>query len=304
MGKVIVVANQKGGVAKTTTAVNLAACLGRNGYSVLLIDLDPQGNATSGIGANKEELPKGIYEVLIEKETLPGVVVPTSAARVSAAPAQMALVGAELELVYAVRRESRLRDALSKNDHKNQYDFVIIDTPPSLGLLTVNAFTAADSVLIPMQCEYFALEGLAQLFKTIQLVKQKANPALAIEGVIFSMVDPRANLTVQVMEEVRKNLGDRVYETVIPRNVRLAEAPSFGKSILDYDVTSKGAEAYDKLAKEFLKRNGKTPAAASVDQTRVAEPPMANEAPNLDPSRAAPPEAAPQPQTAAESQRS
>lgn len=256
MGKVIVVANQKGGVAKTTTAVNLASYVGHFGKTVLLIDLDPQANATSGIGVNKEEVSKGIYDVLIEKETLESAIVTTPSQNVSICPSSLALVGAEVELVYAVRRDTRLRDALYKNELKNRYDFVIIDTPPSLGLLTLNAFTAADSVLVPMQCEYYALEGLAQLYKTIQLVKQKTNPALVIEGLLFSMVDSRANLTVQVMDEVRKSLGEKVYDATIPRNVRLAEAPSFGKPILAYDKSSRGAEAYEKLAREFLKRNG------------------------------------------------
>jgi chromosome partitioning protein len=258
MSKTVVIANQKGGVAKTTTAVNLSAFLGSFGKTVLLIDLDPQGNATSGIGLNRDDIQKGIYEVLIEKETLESTVLPSPSQGVSLCPAQLALVGAEVELVYGVRRESRLQQALNKNDYKSRYDFIIIDTPPSLGLLTLNAFTAADSVLIPMQCEYYALEGLAQLYKTVQLVKQKLNPSLSIEGLLFSMVDPRVNLTVQVMDEVRKNLKEKVYESTIPRNVRLAEAPSFGKSILEYDRTSKGAEAYEKLAKEFLARQEPT----------------------------------------------
>jgi chromosome partitioning protein len=172
-------------------------------------------------------------------------------------------VGAEVELVNSVRRETRIQQALSKNDYRNRYDFVIIDTPPSLGLLTINAMTAADSVLIPMQCEYYALEGLAQLYKTVQLVRQKTNPALVIEGLVFSMVDARTNLTLQVMEEVKKMLKDAVYETQIPRNIRLAEAPSFGKPILTYDKSSKGAEAYERLAKEFLKRNGVEVSASS-----------------------------------------
>jgi chromosome partitioning protein len=273
MGKVIVVANQKGGVAKTTTAVNLAAFLGSYGKSVLLIDMDPQANATSGIGLVREEIQKGIYEVLIEKETLENTILPSPATGVSVCPAQLSLVGAEVELVYGVRRESRLRQALDKNEFKNRYDFIFIDTPPSLGLLTLNAFTAADSVLIPMQCEYYALEGLAQLYKTIQLVKQKTNPSLSIEGLLFSMVDPRVNLTLQVMEEVRKSLKDKVYESTIPRNVRLAEAPSFGKSILAYDKTSKGAEAYEKLAKEFLARNSQaTPTALVPAEAAPAQP--------------------------------
>lgn len=277
MSKTVVIANQKGGVAKTTTAVNLAAFLGSFGKSVLLIDLDPQANATSGIGLAREEIQKGIYEVLIEKETLESTILPSPASGVDVCPAQLSLVGAEVELVYAVRRESRLKQAIDKNELKNKYDFIIIDTPPSLGLLTLNAFTAADSVLIPMQCEYYALEGLAQLYKTVQLVKQKTNPALSIEGLLFSMVDPRVNLTLQVMDEVRKNLKDKVYETTIPRNVRLAEAPSFGKSILAYDKTSKGAEAYEKLAREFLSRNSGTSPVPPTDAPPQAVEPTAAE---------------------------
>src|ERR1019366_7729096 len=222
--KIMVIANQKGGVAKTTTAVNLAAFLGDMGKKVLLIDLDPQANATSGIGINKEEVSKSIYNALIGNEPIESIILVSPTKGVSVAPASLALVGAEVELVNSDRRELRLADSLSKIVSINQYDFVIIDTPPSLGLLTLNAFTAAQSVLIPMQCEYYALEGLAQLYKTIQLVRQNTNPSLHIEGLLFSMVDPRANLTSQVMQEVKNILKDKVYDTVIPRNVRLAEA--------------------------------------------------------------------------------
>jgi chromosome partitioning protein len=255
MVKRLVVANQKGGVAKTTTAVNLAASLGQSGKKVLLIDLDPQANATSGIGIDKSKVGKSIYDVLIGQGDVEAVILETPTQNVHLIPANLALVGAEIELVHSPRREFRLADSTIKNDSINRYDFVIIDTPPSLGLLTINALTAAESVLIPMQCEYYALEGLAQLYQTIQLVRQKSNPNLSIEGLVFSMVDTRANLTVQVMDEVKKILKDKVYETVIPRNVRLAEAPSFGKPISDYDKHSRGAEAYERLAKEFLKRN-------------------------------------------------
>jgi chromosome partitioning protein len=263
--KTIVVANQKGGVAKTTTTVNLAAFLGDMGKKVLLIDLDPQANATSGIGINKEEVKTSIYDALIGNEAIESVILKTPAKGVWVAPANLALVGAEVELVNSTQRDQRLAKSLIKITSTNEYDFVIIDTPPSLGLLTLNAFTAAQSVIIPMQCEYYALEGLAQLYKTIQLVKQKTNPQLHIEGLLFSMVDPRANLTLQVMQEVRNILKDKVYDTVIPRNVRLAEAPSFGKSILAYDRHSKGAEAYEKLAKEFLTRyEGASQSASAV----------------------------------------
>jgi chromosome partitioning protein len=265
MVKSLVVANQKGGVAKTTTAVNLAAYLGQFGKKVLLIDLDPQANATSGIGLDKSKVEKSIYDPLIGLGDLEAIVQDTPTPNVRLAPANLALVGAEIELVHAPRREFRLADVL-KNDSINQYDFIIIDTPPSLGLLTVNAFTAAHSVLIPMQCEYYALEGLAQLYKTIQLVRQKSNPSLHIEGLVFSMVDMRANLTVQVMDEVKKILKDKVYNTVIPRNIRLAEAPSFGKPIVSYDKHSKGAEAYEHLAKEFLARNAPPPVIEHIPQ--------------------------------------
>jgi len=257
--KKLVIANQKGGVAKTTTSVNLASYIGSMGKKVLLIDLDPQGNATSGLGIDKDNLEKGIYDAIVGQASLAEIIKESPSANVWVAPANISLVGAEIELVGAEHRESHLLNAINKNESINQYDFVIMDTPPSLGLLTVNAFTAADSVLIPMQCEYYALEGLAQLYKTIQFVRQKSNPNLAIEGLVFSMVDPRANLTVQVMNEVKKILKDKVYETVIPRNVRLAEAPSFGKPILLYDKTSRGAEAYEKLAIEFLARSNPSP---------------------------------------------
>ncbi len=269
--KIIVIANQKGGVAKTTTVVNLASYLGLAGKQVLLIDLDPQANATSGIGIDKSKVEKSIYDVLIGKGEIEGVVLPTPETNVSLVPANLALVGAEVELVHAPRREFRLADSIFKNDSINRYDYAIIDTPPSLGLLTINAFTAAESVLIPMQCEYYALEGLAQLYKTIQLVRQNSNPALRIEGLVFSMVDMRANLTVQVMEEVKKILKDKVYETVVPRNIRLAEAPSFGKAIASYDKHSKGAEAYLRLANEFLQRNSPTGSAEPLTPTHVIQ---------------------------------
>ena len=272
MPKRIVVANQKGGVAKTTTAVNLAAFLGQLGKQVLLIDLDPQANATSGIGIDKSTVHKSIYDVLIGQGDVEAVIVKTPSPNVHLIPATLALVGAEVELVHAERRELRLADAINKNESINRYDFVIIDTPPSLGLLTINALTAAESVLIPMQCEYFALEGLAQLYHTVQLVRKKSNPALHIEGLVFAMVDARANLTVQVMNEVKNILKDKVYETVIPRNVRLAEAPSFGKAIADYDKHSKGAEAYENLAKEFLKRNEAPPAPVTPTPQEVTAP--------------------------------
>ena len=262
--KILVIANQKGGVAKTTTAVNLSAYLGEMGKKVLLIDLDPQANATSGIGINKEEVKKSIYNAIIGNDNIDSIIIQSPTKGVWVAPANLALVGAEVELVNTEHRESKLAEAIKDIISINQYEYIIIDTPPSLGLLTLNAFTVAHSVLIPMQCEYYALEGLAQLYKTIQLVRQKTNPGLYIEGLLFSMVDPRVNLTMQVMQEVKNILKDKVYETVIPRNIRLAEAPSFGKSILDYDKHSKGAQAYEQLAKEFLTRSERASQSANA----------------------------------------
>lgn len=262
--KILAIANQKGGVAKTTTAVNLAAYLGLAGQRTLLIDLDPQANASSGLGIDRATVTQSVYDALIGGAAAGTLVRETTSSNVWVLPASLSLVGAEVELVSAERREYRLKESISQITSKIQFDYVIIDTPPSLGLLTINALAAADSVLIPMQCEYYALEGLAQLYKTIQLVKQKTNPSLYIEGLLFSMVDLRSNLTVQVMNEVKKILKDKVYESVIPRNIRLAEAPGFGKSILSYDKHSKGAEAYEKLAEEFLKRNAPVPAAPAA----------------------------------------
>jgi len=276
MVKILAVANQKGGVAKTTTSLNLSAYLGSLGKKVLLIDLDPQANATSGIGINKESVNRSIYNTLIDRSPIETILLVSPSEGVSVVPANLSLVGAEVELVNVDHRETRLQESICENGFKNRYDFIIIDTPPSLGLLTINALTAAESVLIPMQCEYYALEGLAQLYKTIQLVRQKTNPSLHIEGLLFSMVDLRSNLTVQVMQEVKKLLKDKVYETVIPRNIRLAEAPGFGKSILAYDKNSKGAEAYEKLAKEFLSRhdalqNEKNEAPSLVSEQKMEE---------------------------------
>lgn len=264
--KTLAIANQKGGVAKTTTAVNLSAYLGSFDKRVLLVDLDPQANATSGVGIDKTTVAESVYDSIIGGRSADELVKETPTKNVFVLPANLALVGAEVELVTSDRREIRLRESIQQIAAKSNFDFIIIDTPPSLGLLTINALTAADSVLIPMQCEYYALEGLAQLYKTIQLVKQSTNPNLYIEGLLFSMVDLRSNLTIQVMDEVKKILKDKVYESVIPRNIRLAEAPGFGKPILTYDKQSKGAEAYEKLAQEFLKRN------TSVEEPAAAAP--------------------------------
>ncbi len=276
--KIVAIANQKGGVAKTTTSVNLTAYLGKLGRQVLLVDLDPQANATSGLGVNKEEVERSVYDVLIGNESLDSIIVRTFHPNVDVAPANLSLVGAEVELVALDRRDLKLKEAL-KNVSKKQYDYIVIDTPPSLGLLTINALTASQTVLIPMQCEYYALEGLAQLYKTIQLVRRNANPSLAIEGLVFSMVDPRSNLTVQVMAEVKKFLKEKVYDTVIPRNIRLAEAPGFGKSILAYDKNSKGAEAYEKLAKEFLSRSESLSPPAVPPESTAPTIPMGEQRP-------------------------
>ena len=250
MGHVIAVANQKGGVGKTTTTINLSAALAYEGQSVLLIDSDAQGNATSGLGLNKAEVPYDIYDVLINDVPLKETVCPSSRERVSVVPATVQLAGAEVELTNMSHREERLKRALV--DLRDAYDYIFIDCPPSLGHLTINAFTAADAVLIPVQSEYYALEGLSQLLNTIQLVQKHFNPTLRIEGVLMTMFDARTNLSNEVVGEVRKYFGERVYETLIPRNVRLSEAPSHGLSIIDYDMKSRGAEVYLQLAKEVM----------------------------------------------------
>jgi len=250
MGRVIAIASQKGGVGKTTTAINLGACLAQEGRRVLLLDIDPQGNATSGLGANGNDRPTTIYEALIGQLDIREAAIPTALANLDLIPAGQRLSGAEVELVGVMARETRLRTCLGPV--RQEYDYVLIDGPPSLGLLTVNALTAADSVLIPLQCEYLALEGLTQLIAAIRLVQDHLNPALRIEGVLLTMYDARLNLSQQVAEEARKFFAERVYKTVIPRNVRLSEAPSFGKPIVLYDPHSTGAESYRELAREVL----------------------------------------------------
>ena len=255
MGSVIALANQKGGVGKTTTSVNLGACLADQGQHVLLIDLDPQGNATSGLGVEKREIEKSVYDVLINDEPLKNVIRHSSHPGLDIAPTTIALSGAEVELTNLMARETRLKDAFGHV--KYQYDFILIDCPPSLGLLTINAFTACNSILIPVQSEYYALEGLSQLLNTIKLVQKHFNPNLKIEGVLLTMYDKRTNLGQQVNAEVKKFFGDQVYQTVIPRNVRLSEAPSHGLAIIDYDQRSTGARVYKELAKEVLANNGK-----------------------------------------------
>lgn len=250
MGKIIAVANQKGGVGKTTTSVNLSTILAKKGKKVVLLDADPQGNATSGLGVEKK-VEKSLYDVLINEEPVKNTLKDTIEKNLKICPSNMNLAGAEVELVSQMSREHRLKEQLEKI--KDDYDYIFIDCPPSLGLITLNSFTAADSVLIPVQCEYYALEGLGQLINTINLVKKHLNKSLEIEGAILTMYDIRTNLSNQVVKEVKKYFDDKVYKTVIPRNVRLSEAPSFGMPITVYDPKSKGAKSYEKLAKEFLK---------------------------------------------------
>lgn len=255
MGVVIALANQKGGVGKTTTSVNLGACLADAKKKVLLIDLDPQGNATSGLGIDKRKLENSVYDVLINDVALEDVIMPSSHPGLDIVPATIELSGAEVELTSMMARETRLKDAFGQV--RDKYDFILIDCPPSLGLLTINAFTATDSILIPVQSEYYALEGLSQLMNTIQLVRKHFNRNLAVEGVLLTMFDRRTNLGQEVNAEVKKVFGGKVYQTVIPRNVRLSEAPSHGLAIVDYDKRSTGAQEYQQLAKEVLAAHGK-----------------------------------------------
>ncbi len=251
MAKIIAVANQKGGVGKTTTSVNLAACLAAKQQKVLLVDCDPQGNASSGYGIEKSALDQTIYQVLIDNVAVKTVIQPTEF-KVDVLPANIELAGAEVELVAAISRETRLKRAL--DTVKVAYDYIIIDCPPSLGLLTLNSLAAADSVLMPIQCEFYALEGVSQLMNTIELVRNNLNPSLEIEGVVMTMYDSRTKLAEQVVAEVRENFGDVVYKTMIPRTVRLSEAPSYGQPIIYYDKRSKGADVYRNLAEEVIAR--------------------------------------------------
>lgn len=250
MVKVIAIANQKGGVGKTTTAVNLAACLAELGKKILLIDIDPQGNSTSGLGFNKGTINRCVYDALVNDVPLESIVVQTEIANLKLLPATIQLAGAEIELVSMMSREGKLKRALDKA--KFAYDYVLIDCPPSLGLLTINSLTAANSVLVPIQCEFYALEGLTQLMNTISLVQKNLNPVLTLEGVVLTMFDARTNLSIQVVDEVKNHFRHKVYQTIIPRNVRLSEAPSHGQPVIKYDPKSKGTEVYFDLAREVI----------------------------------------------------
>lgn len=255
MGKIIAIVNQKGGVGKTTSAVNLAAAVGAAGYKVLLVDIDPQGNATSGFGVNKRQLQKSSYDCIINGTPASEVILQTEFENVWIMPSSMNLAGAELELIDIPHREAKLKTILAPA--KDVYDFIFMDCPPSLGLITLNALCAADTFLVPIQCEFYALEGLSQLMSTVRQVKRLYNTMLDIEGVLLTMYDGRLNLTQQVVEEVKKFFPKKVFATAIPRTVRLSEAPSFGQPVLYYDRTSKGTIAYNELAAEFLANNGK-----------------------------------------------
>jgi chromosome partitioning protein len=253
MGRVIAVANQKGGVGKTTTTINLGASLADADKKVLLVDSDAQGNATSGLGVSKGEVEMDIYDVLINEVPIKEVIVESSRENMDVLPASIQLAGAEVELSNMDHRETRLKTALK--DIRDDYDYILIDCPPSLGHLTINAFTASDSVMIPVQCEYYALEGLSQLLNTVRLVQKHFNTNLKIEGVLLTMLDRRTNLGYEVVDEVKKYFHEKVYDTIIPRNIRLSEAPSYGLSIVDYDRQSIGAKTYQDLAKEVLSQN-------------------------------------------------
>jgi len=250
MGRVIAVANQKGGVAKTTTAVNLGACLAFRGKKVLVVDIDPQGNASSGLGVDRLTVKGCIYDVLINGVPIEQIIVETKIKNLHVVPATIRLAGAEIELVSAISREIKLKKAIAPI--RENYDFILIDCPPSLGLLTLNALTAADKILIPIQCEYYALEGLGQLMNTIKLIKKHLNPHLELEGVVLTMFDARTNLSIQVVDEVKQYFKNKVFKTIIPRNVRLSEAPSHGEPVITYDPKSRGAEVYNELAGEII----------------------------------------------------
>lgn len=255
MAEIISVANQKGGVGKTTTTINLSASIAVDGYRVLIIDIDPQGNATSGVGVEKASVDQDIYNVLIDEVPIAETIHQTDTKNLDIVPATLQLAGAEMELTSMIARETRLKDALEAI--KNQYDFIFIDCPPSLGQLSINAFTASDSILIPVQSEYYAMEGLSQLLNTIRLVQKHFNKDLGIEGVLLTMLDARTNLGASVVQEVQSYFSKKVYQTIIPRITKLAEAPSYGEPITEYDPKSRGAKVYAELAKEVLKAHGK-----------------------------------------------
>lgn len=250
MGKIISMCNQKGGTGKTTTSVNLSAALSEKGKKVLLVDMDPQGNATSGLGINKNQIEKSVYDVLLHRSTAKEIIIETPYKNLFVAPCNINLTGAEIELVGALSRETRLKRALE--EIKEEYDFIFIDSPPSLGLITLNALVASDSIVIPIQCEFYALEGVSQLLNTIYLIRDGLNPTLHVEGVLMTMADFRTNLTTEVINEIKNFFKEKAYKTIIPRNVKLSEAPSFGKPITVYDKNSIGAKKYEQFAREFL----------------------------------------------------